>query len=77
MQGDSPVRVWRMGRGLLQKDVAADMGISPAAYSQKENGKLGWSVSDLRYFRDHCGLTADYVLGLNAKDGEEVLSHAC
>lgn len=70
MDGESPVRVWRLKHNLLQKEVAADMHISAGAYSQKEAGKLGWSRSDLRYFKEKCGLSADYVLGLSRQERE-------
>ena len=36
----SPVKQWRQDHDILQKDLAAEMGMSPSTLSQKENGHL-------------------------------------
>ena len=43
----SPVKQWRQDHDILQKDLAAEMGMSPSTLSQKENGHLDWNRSDL------------------------------
>lgn len=59
----SPVKQWRQDHGVLQKDLAAEMGMSPATLSQKENGHLDWNRNDLAFLKQEKGLSSDFVLG--------------
>lgn len=47
----SPVKQWRQDHDILQKDLAAEMGMSPSTLSQKENGHLDWNRSDLAFLK--------------------------
>lgn len=67
MNSPSPVKKWREEHGILQKDLAAEMGISPATLSQKESGQLDWNRNDYIFFKEK-GLTADFVLGFQPLD---------
>ena len=59
----SPIRKWRESRGVMQKDLACEMGLSPATLSQKETGRLDWDKGDYDFFFKKKGITADMVLG--------------
>ena len=63
----SPVKQWRQDHGVLQKDLAAEMGMSPATLSQKENGHLDWNRSDLAFLKQKKGLSSDFVLGFHGR----------
>ena len=41
------VHIWLRRRGLMQRDLAAVLGISPAAVSHKIAGRSSWSALDL------------------------------
>ena len=61
----------RKARGLSQRRVAGDLGISQALLSHYENGArepgLDFVCRACRYF----GVSADYILGLSDKPGED------
>lgn len=59
----SPIRKWRESRGVMQKDLAHEMGLSPATLSQKETGRLDWDKGDYDFFFKKKGITADMILG--------------
>ncbi|KFI61021.1 helix-turn-helix domain-containing protein [Bifidobacterium cuniculi] len=59
---DNPIALWRRGRGLTQKRLAAMMGITAATLSVKERGECEWVRRDFEFFHRH-GVSADYVLG--------------
>lgn len=67
----SPVKQWRRDRDILQKDLAAEMGMSPSTLSQKENGHLDWNRSDLAFLKQEKGLSSDYVLGFQRSLNDE------
>jgi len=46
--GDNPIRVWREHRGLKQKELAAEIGITAPYLSQLEKGDRKGSVDVLR-----------------------------
>lgn len=67
----SPVKQWRQDHDILQKDLAAEMGMSPSTLSQKENGHLDWNRSDLAFLKQEKGLSSDYVLGFQGSLNDE------
>ncbi|MGE4738176.1 helix-turn-helix domain-containing protein [Bifidobacterium breve] len=67
----SPVKQWRRDHDILQKDLAAEMGMSPSTLSQKENGHLDWNRSDLAFLKQEKGLSSDYVLGFQGSLNDE------
>lgn len=67
----SPVKQWRQDHGVLQKDLAAEMGMSPASLSQKENGRLDWNRNDLAFLKQEKGLSSDFVLGFQGSHSEQ------
>lgn len=67
----SPVKQWRQDHGVLQKDLAAEMGMSPATLSQKENGRLDWNRNDLAFLKQEKGLSSDFVLGFQGSHSEQ------
>jgi len=62
----------RRGKGLSQRRVAADLGISQALLSHYENGarepKLEFVVKACDYYK----VTADYILGRNKERRNEL-----
>ena len=67
----SPVKQWRQDHDILQKDLAAKMGMSPSTLSQKENGHLDWNRSDLAFLKQEKGLSSDFVLGFQRNLNDE------
>lgn len=67
----SPVKQWRQDHDILQKDLAAEMGMSPSTLSQKENGHLDWNRSDLAFLKREKGLSSDFVLGFQRNLNDE------
>ena len=59
----SPIRKWRESCGLMQKDLAHEMGLAPSTLSQKETGRLDWDRDDYDFFFKKKGITADKILG--------------
>lgn len=67
----SQVTLWRKLNGVLQKDLAREMGQSSSTLSQKETGKLSWQQKDLELLYAKFGLSSDYVLGLTTGEDSE------
>ena len=61
----------RRERGLSQRKVAADLGISQAQLSHYENGAREPGLSFVCRACDYYGVTADYILG---RSGETAAS---
>lgn len=58
---------WMQSQSLTYRSLARRMEQSPSNVWKKVNGHMAWQSSDLRFFHDEFGLSADFVLGL---DGE-------
>ena len=63
----SPVKQWRQDHDILQKDLAAEMGMSPSTLSQN----LDWNRSDLAFLKQEKGLSSDFVLGFQRNLNDE------
>ena len=60
----------RRGRGLSQRQVAADLGISQALLSHYETGAREPGLGFVCRACDYYGVTADYLLGRSAHPGD-------
>ena len=60
----------RRGRGLSQRQVAADLGISQALLSHYETGAREPGLKFVCRACDYYGVTADYLLGRSAHPGD-------
>ncbi len=60
----------RKGRGVSQRQAAADMGISQALLSHYENGAREPGLRFVCRACDYYGVTADYLLGRSAHPGD-------
>ena len=56
---------------ILQKDLAAEMGMSPSTLSQKENGHLDGIEVTLPFLSRKKGLSSDFVLGFQRNLNDE------
>lgn len=63
MQTSDILTQLRKARGLSQKALAEELGISPQAYQKYEYGTAELSYSGLRKIADFYGVTTDYLLG--------------
>ncbi len=54
----------RKERGVLQKDIAKEIGITAAAYSLYEKGKREPSLGTLQKMADYFNVSADYLMGI-------------
>ena len=66
----------RRVRGLSQRQVAADLGISQALLSHYENGAREPGLNFVCRVCDYYGVTADYLLGRSAHPGDVSLRDA-
>jgi len=57
------LRQLREEKGLLQKDVAKILGITPSAYGYYEQGKREPSMEVLKKLSDFFNVSIDYLLG--------------
>ncbi len=60
----------RKGRGVSQRQAAADLGISQALLSHYENGAREPGLRFVCKACDYYGVTADYILGRSAHPGD-------
>ena len=60
----------RKGRGVSQRQAAADLGISQALLSHYENGAREPGLRFVCKACDYYGVTADYMLGRSAHPGD-------
>ena len=60
----------RKGRGVSQRQAAADLGISQALLSHYENGAREKGLRFVCKACDYYGVTADYMLGRSAHPGD-------
>jgi len=60
----------RKGRGISQRQAAADLGISQALLSHYENGAREPGLSFVCRACDYYGVTADYLLCRSAHPGD-------
>ncbi len=60
----------RKGRGISQRQAAADLGISQALLSHYENGAREPGLRFVCRACDYYGVTADYILGRSAHPGD-------
>ena len=60
----------RKGRGISQRQAAADLGISQALLSHYENGAREPGLRFVCKACDYYGVTADYILGRSAHPGD-------
>ena len=60
----------RKGRGVSQRQAAADLGISQALLSHYENGAREPGLRSVCKACDYYGVTADYILGRSAHPGD-------
>lgn len=58
------LRELRSQLGISQKQAAKDMGITPTAYSNYEQGLREPSLETLKIICEYYGVTADYLIGL-------------
>lgn len=58
------IRLIRDEKAILQKDLAAAMGVSDTLISRIENGLERLTVDNLRSLCKHLDVSADWVLGL-------------
>lgn len=61
----------RESRGLMQKDVANALGISPAAYSLYEKGQREPKFDFLQKIADYFGVSVEYLMTGEEKKGTE------
>lgn len=61
----------RKERGLSQKKVAADLGISSALLSHYENGIRECGLDFVRKISGYYNVSSDYILGLTEERGKE------
>ncbi|MBQ4382488.1 MAG: helix-turn-helix transcriptional regulator [Oscillospiraceae bacterium] len=66
----------RRERGLSQRQVASELGISQALLSHYENGLREPRLDFVVKFCDYYGVSADFILGRTERrdDGEEIRS---
>ena len=57
------IKELRKARGLLQAQLAADLGVHQTAVSQWETGRTDPDVSSARRLADYFGVTLDDLLG--------------
>ena len=60
----------RKGRGISQRQAAADLGISQALLSHYENGAREPGLGFVCRACDYYGVTADYLLGRSTHPGD-------
>ena len=60
----------RKGRGISQRQAAAELGISQALLSHYENGAREPGLRFVCKACDYYGVTADYMLGRSAHPGD-------
>lgn len=57
--------------GKMQKDICADMGISPKKFSYWKTGRIEPHLDDIIILADYFGVTTDYLLGYTNADGSK------
>ena len=58
------LRIARQRRGLMQKDLASVLGLTPVTYSQKERGRRHMSVDEAQKVAKTLRLKDDEILGI-------------
>ena len=58
------LRIARQRRGLMQKDLASVLGLTPVTYSQKERGRRHMSVDEAQKVAETLRLKDDEILGI-------------
>ena len=66
----------RREKGLSQRRVAADLGISQALLSHYENGAREPKLEFVVKVCDYYGVTADFILGRNKQRSDETVRMA-
>lgn len=57
--------------GLSRADVARELGVSTSAVSQKFNGRIRFTLTDVAKIADACHVSLDYLTGrTDTKEGE-------
>lgn len=69
----STIKTIREQKGMLQKQVAAELNIGPSNYNKLENGIREPSVKELQLLSKLFGLTADQVLNYEGELPHEVI----
>lgn len=66
-----PVRLKeaRKRKGLMQKEMAEYLGITPRSFQQYEGGKRRPDYETLVAIADHLGVTLDYLFGRTDEPG--------
>jgi DNA-binding XRE family transcriptional regulator len=62
IEGESPVRVWRVYRGLALRDLARRAGISPGYLSEIERGRKSGSIEAISALAAALGLRVDDLI---------------
>lgn len=57
--------------GKMQKDICADMGISPKKFSYWKTGRIEPHLDDIIILADYFCVTTDYLLGYTNADGSK------
>ena len=57
------LRMLRLKNGILSKDMAALLTITPRNYQRYESGEVDPPTSKVMLLAEHFGVTADYLLG--------------
>ncbi|HCS11112.1 MAG TPA: hypothetical protein DIV40_06625 [Clostridiales bacterium] len=64
----------RESKGIIAKELCAQIDINPTTYSKLENDKKSIDVNELRKLTNFYNVSADYILGIN-HDPEDIVMY--